>query len=111
MKNKSKEVLEKFLLDWSELNYDKMYQNCTKTWCLNNSKKNLKSLLHTRIKKYKILEVMHLSDVMYDVNVKVRIKGDEKIIKARLLCEEAPFKPSLDGDLGVNPVSLLRGLY
>ncbi len=43
-----------------------------------------------------------------DAIIKVKISGEVKFIRARIICEKEAYKPSPDGIWGVNPVSCLR---
>jgi len=110
-KDKVKIKVEQFLRAWKDNDYTKMYALTQITWSAKHSKKELKRLLPNRIKSFKIENIKEFSECIYDVDITLKIGGKQKKISARLLCELEPYKPSLDGKFGVNPVSLIRNLY
>lgn len=105
---KSTETVKSFLEAWKLQDYEKMHTLCNKTYKVGHTKNQVKALLPNRIKSYKILETNPVSDVMHDVTVSIRIQGKSKKCTARLLCETVPFKPSIDGEWGVNPISITK---
>ncbi len=111
MRNKVKIKIEQFLGAWIDNNHIKMYDFTSKTWKSKHSKKQLKELLPKRIKSFKVEEISEFSPCIYDVKITLRIGGKIKKVTARLLCELEPFKPSVDGEFGINPISITRNLY
>ena len=111
MKEIVRNRIEQFLQSWKDNNHMRMYELTSKTWMSKNSKKKLKQLLPKRIKSYKIESIEVYSECIYDVNIILRISGKTKNVTARMLCELDAFKPSLDGEFGVNPISIIRNLY
>ena len=54
-------------------------------------------------------KVRGLSNVIRDVEVEVTRRNRRKLVlNVRLVCEEAPYTPSAEGDWGGNPTSCLR---
>lgn len=48
---------------------------------------------------------------VYDADIVLMIGSNRKKVTARLVCETEPYKPSVDGEFGVNPISLIKNLY
>ncbi|MDB0602349.1 hypothetical protein PL373_14605 [Tenacibaculum maritimum] len=111
MNNKAKIKVEQFLNAWKENNHIKMYELTSKTWRAKHSKKQLKQLLPKRIKSFKVEEITEFAPCIYDVNITLRVGGKTKKVTARLLCESEPYKPSVDGVFGINPISIIKNLY
>ena len=111
MNNKAKEVITKFLQAWKDNNLTKMYGLTQKTWSSQYSKSVLKKLFQSRIKAFKILEIRESTSTVFDVDVTIRVKGQQRKITARLICETTPYTPSIDGEFGVNPISVIKNLY
>jgi hypothetical protein len=111
MTNKAKIKVEQFLNAWMDNNHIKMYELTSKTWKSKHSKKQLKELIPKRIKAFSISEIKQFSECIYDVDITLRIGGKLKKVTARLLCELEPYKPSIDGEFGINPISIIRNLY
>ncbi len=111
MKTEAHILVVKFLHAWKDNNHIKMYELTSKTWKSKHSKKDLKNLIPKRIKSFKVEEITEFSSCIYDVNITLRIGGKIKKVTARLLCELESFKPSVNGEFGINPVSITRNLY
>ena len=87
----------------------------------------LKRLLPQNVSSYKIEKINKHSEFIYDAVVLITISEKEQMkeqkriverdvqitkkVTARLLCELEPYKPSIDGEFGVNPISVIRNLY
>lgn len=110
MENKAKESVKNFMEAWKKGDHKEMLKQCNKTYRVANTFQKLRALLPDPIKSYEIGEVKKESEVMYDVSVKVKIGNTEKQLTARTISEYAPYKPSLDGQFGVNPVSVTKEL-
>lgn len=111
MKNKAEATLIAFLQAWKDNNHAKMYDLTQKTWRSTHSKKQLKQLINGRIKSFKVLEIREFMPTVYDANVVVKIAGNEKKITARMICETEPYKASVNGEFGVNPISVVKNFY
>ena len=111
MKNKASLVIEEFLKSWLKGDYTNMYELTNKTWSSKHTKKQLKKLIPNRIKSYKIEAIDEFSECIYDVKITLRISGNTKKVNARMLCEIDAFKPSIEGEFGVNPISIINKLY
>ena len=111
MKNKAKEVITKFLQAWKDNNLTKMYELTQKTWSSQYSKSIFKGFFQSRIKDFTITEIRESTPTVFDVGVTIRVKGQQKKITARLICETSPYTPSIEGNFGVNPISVIKNLY
>ncbi len=106
-----KETVTSFFQAWKDFDKKKMYSLTQHTWRSEHTKKDISNLFSTRIKKYKITDIREHTPTVYDVDVDVRFKGKDIKLTARLICEAAPYTPSIDGEWGVNPVSVIRNIY
>ena len=111
MENRVKEIIGKFLQAWKDNNHSKMLELTTETWKDKHTKSTIKGLFQSRIKSFKITEIRESTTTVFDVDITIRIKGQQRKITARLICEIAPYTPSVDGEFGVNPISLIKNLY
>lgn len=117
MKNKAEANIIAFLNSWKSNNFTGMYELTQQTWKFKHSKKQLKKLLTikgnkpSRLKSFKVTEIREFMPTVYDANIVLMIGGNRKKVTARLVCETEPYKPSVDGEFGVNPISLIKNLY
>ncbi len=110
------DTLTKFMNAWKDSNWSEMLENAQKTWRSkeNNNSELLKSWFYLKdLTTFKILKTEKISDTCVDVTLRISylfyISNLKEIkIKARVICETEPYKPSKDGTWGVNPVSILR---
>lgn len=108
-----KERTEEFLKAWKNRKWKKLMSMLQITWNKTHSRKERKKI-RSLFQEYGISEYTILSDkkigpCMYDVQSRiVRKSGIRQEITIRLVCEIEPYKPSLDGTWGVNPISCLR---
>ena len=111
MENKAKEAVKVFMEAWKKGDHKAMLEACNHTYRVANTFQNVRAALPGSIKSYEITGVEQVSEVMYDVQVKVTVSGRRKQpVSARVICETAPFKPSTYGNFGVNPLSIRKGL-
>ncbi len=116
MTEKPVEKLTEFLTAWKDKNFQGMFNACQETWKFNHEKDGIqwidtwygiKNLISWNIIDSKISGVVR--DIKIEISYKdFAFKGKYKTITARLVCETAPFKPDINGDWGVNPISALR---
>lgn len=131
MDNKSKkqlspeETLTKYFNAWIANNYQEMFELTQLTWQNDKKLVNLKQLcqelrlISSEIGKEQEIAGLN-GDVIKDFEVIISYKNplfakkqknkvqNTKII-VRLICEEKPFKASIHGQWGINPISTLRG--
>jgi len=118
MNNNSKQeiILVNFLQSWKEKDWNKMFQSCQKTWQNNHSLDGVTFLESyyclKNLKKWKIIKIKSISNVCIDIKLKIEygINGysERKKIKARIICESEPYKTDINGNWGVNPISILK---
>ena len=93
-----------------------MLKSTQKTWRSkeNNDSDLLKNWFYLKdLLTFKILKIDQISDSCVDILLGISyIFGDSKIketkIRARIICETEPYKPSKEGEWGVNPIGMLR---
>ena len=113
------DALESFMKAWKEENYVMAAEITQLTWYhskreVTNPSEALKDLLLSftpKLLNYEIKGHKSISNIMKDVKISVEYKSaDNKILHktfiARVVCEKAPFHPSVNGRWGVNPLSL-----
>ena len=105
------EKLTAFCDSWTRKDYKKMYQNCQLSWKSKHSHAALKKLIPVKIQSFEILEEREVSPFVKSISLKVQIQGGQRELCGRMLQEIEPYAPSDKGEWGVNPISLLRGLY
>ena len=97
-------------------NFEKMVELCQKSWAddlVDEPEKRLKDIFGPLEKiNVKVGKPVPKSAVWVNVPVDFvyRHEGKEKNVKliASVICETAPYKPSVNGEWGINPTSLLR---
>jgi len=109
------ETLKKFMKAWKDRDWSEMFKYTQKTWQSkegNNPPLLMDWLGPRKLTKTEIIGVNKISDSCVDVTLKIGylfISNLKEVkIKARIICEIEPYKPSKDGEWGVNPVSILR---
>ena len=58
-----------------------------------------------KAKKPKVESVERVSDVFYKASISMDTEVGRRLLKINVIKEDAPYKPSVDGEWGVNPVS------
>lgn len=117
MESKVKKKVKEFLENWKLKDFKEMYKNSQITWKKNHPEKVLKSMFPDKIATYSLGEVKKLTPAHFTVKITVGIKSsllkieNKKHLVAHLVCEIAPFKPSIKGKWGVNPSSVTKNLY
>lgn len=109
------ETVKKFMKAWRDRDWSEMFRYTQKTW-QSKGGNNPPSLMDwfgpKKLTKTKIIDVYEISDCCVDITLKISYlfisNLKETKIKARVICETEPYKPSKDGEWGVNPVSILR---
>ncbi len=108
----AEKVLNNFLKAWQDKRPAEMVKYCPKTWAETHRDqdaiKYLESLICRAIDNYRIQPHNKIiGESCIDLHVSMRIaNGVAKVYRFRLICETAPYTPSLDGDWGVNPISM-----
>ncbi|MBA7580966.1 hypothetical protein ES708_22865 [subsurface metagenome] len=110
------ETTKKFMNAWKDSNWSEMLKYTQKTWRSreNNNSEMLKGWFYLKdLLTFKILKINQISESCVDVILGIGyIFGDSKIketkIRARVICETEPYKPSPTGEWGVNPIGILK---
>ena len=116
-----REVLRDFLAAWYRQDWKDMFIYCQDTWCSksNHSPEVLRDMFGLReLMTFTIGNEVPIKDSIFKLGVAKDFiceiewrNPKDKIykhqIRARLLCEIAPYQPRPDGDWGVNPISIL----
>ncbi|MBA7539487.1 hypothetical protein ES705_31766 [subsurface metagenome] len=116
MKMDAIETVKKFMKAWKNSNWSEMRKCTQKTWRSkeNNNSEMLKDWFYLKdLLTFKILKINQISESCVDVLLGISyLFGDSKIketnIRARVICETEPYKPSKEGEWGVNPIGILR---
>lgn len=113
------EKLENFLEAWKNEDWHGMWKSSQKTWrCRegNNAERLFDLFGHKKLESYEIIGLNEVSDCCVDVEVRIEYSIEphnpftvyEYTIRPRLLNETKEYTPSVDGEWGVNPISILK---
>ncbi len=116
MTEKALEKLTEFLTAWKDSNFQAMFDACQETWKYNHQGSGIvwfENWYGSKTLTYWDIIDSKISGVLCDIELKISykdfaFKGKYKTITARLVCENAPYKPDITGNWGVNPISVLR---
>jgi len=109
-------VVKKFMECWKNREWSDMFRYTQKTW--QSKEGNWPPLLMgwfgpKELVTYKIVKEKKISSTCIDVFIKVSYFFGPELRKsntiARVICELSPYRPSIEGEWGVNPVGVLRG--
>ena len=111
------ERLEKFMEAWKNEDWNGMWKNSQKTWRSkeeNNAERLFDLFGHKKLESYEIKGMNEVSDCCVDIEVSIKYSVEEgtktqiATIRPRLLNEIKEYTPSVDGEYGVNPISMLK---
>jgi len=116
MKMNAIATLTKFMNAWKDNNWSEMLKNTQKTWRSkeNNNSELLKDWFYLKdLLTFKVLKIEAISNSCVDILLSISyIFSDSELkemkIRARVICEIEPYKPSPTGEWGVNPIGILR---
>ena len=102
-------TVAKFMNAWKNSDWAGMLENSQITWRSkrDNNSELLKNWFYLKdLLTFKILKINQISDSFVDVLLSIRYAfGDSKLketkIRARIICEIEPYKPSKNGGWGV----------
>jgi len=117
-KEKARQTLESFLKAWQNKDHALMGQFLQLTWKAENGGKwplfASSWFLVNNMKKWRISEPKRIGQANYEFPLIISFsrggRPQKRRISARIICENGPYEPGLDGSWGINPVSMLRGL-
>lgn len=114
-------TLARFLEAWEKRSWKAMLKYCQLSWVnppsfvysiLLLADVRIRKLFRHKLLSAKILKTEKISDVTTDIKVDIHYKDvnikKKMTRKARVICEVAPMRPSVDGTYGVNPTSLIK---
>lgn len=113
-KNTPEKALQEFLFGWKNRDWNKMLKHSQITWksTQEDAVEKLKSFFAFRdLEMFEVLESKKVSDMCMDVSAVIKYsfeKAKIKKIRARVIREIEPYRPSESGTWGVNPISVLR---
>ena len=112
---KPENTVSKFMETWRKKDFSKMRSHLQKTYLDGPEIMDLaESLGDIDIKSWKIMKSARIGQTCKDVTVNVVFgqngTTNKRRLKIRVICETAPYQPSLLGDWGVNPISVMRRL-
>ena len=101
---------------WMPKRFDRAVKYIQRTWAHENRntiESRLNSMfVHIDVIEYGIKEVIPVTKVVKDIVFWIKLgDGTIRTLKARLICEKYPYKPTIHGKWGINPPSITRGLY
>ena len=109
IKKDAAKAVDDFMRAWFHHDYDEMLAHCQKSWLSmkgDSAREALEMLFNDYLMTaWYVRGCERKSDVMFDALVLVEINGKRARYKIRVICEEMPYKPSVNGRWGVNPVS------
>lgn len=112
MEKKIKNVMEKFLINWKKKDWTKMVKYSQLTWRGYSDENNAHRLEDwfglKNLTKWEITKIEFVGDACRDVFVDINYENRKRKIRARVVCETEPYKPSIKGKWGVNPISCLK---
>jgi hypothetical protein len=107
------DTVKSFLRCWSANHFDGADMLLQRTWIERNPGwlAWMQRIFQYRIlTKWEIIKQSRIGDACIDVHVQVTINGKKSQIKIRVLCETAAYKPDINGQWGINPISILKGM-
>jgi len=98
---------------WKNKKWKKVDKYLQKSWLKNSRDKEFKKMFSSfEVVDFNIMDKEIITDCREEVDFRVdmifRNKQISRYGKANTIREEAPYKPSIKGEWGVNPISLLR---
>ena len=115
--------LMEFLHSWKKGKFKKMAFHCQKTWLSDRpDPANALNIMysHASLETAEILDVedfkgikvealgIDKGEVICDILISVKVNGIVQVRKPRIIKESEAYEPDIDGDWGVNPISMLR---
>jgi len=111
-KKNASAALESYLNAWKGKDYIAMTKHCTETWLEDKAVIGISILEHwyeKDLQGFRIISAKQTGNAAMDFVVAVQFPSeDEKVERVRVICEAAPYRPTIMGRWGVNPVSGLR---
>ena len=110
MDKEMEKVVTEFMDAWSNNDWYEMLIRTQKTW-QSKSSSDAKMIFDLfggqKIESYEIGMGREISSMCYDIIVTI---NKEKRTVARVIKERSPYTPSVEGEWGINPISMLNPL-
>ena len=107
------DVLSKFIDAWTRCDWEEMATWCQLSWvtAIDDPTEALRGLFQYKPLEIEVEHVEEFDGLVYVARLKIKASiargvTQDRVVEARLLCEDGPLKPSRDGLWGVNPLSL-----
>ncbi len=117
-RKEAKKTVERFFTAWRYCDWAEMERLSQWAWRFANATESLEMIYDLFsfmvLRRFKIISSEVKGEAMIDVIAMVEYQYEDsdeirkRTIAARVICEAAPYKPSLDGVWGVNPISVMR---
>jgi len=112
IKSKSKDpkrTLNAFLICWGQKEWSAMFDFTQVTWKVKNETARLSKMFKdVKLEGYNIVKKTKISDVFYEYQCRLLINGKQFITRINCIKESSAYKPDINGEWGINPVSILR---
>lgn len=115
---KEEKALNEFLQAWKNQDWNLMFKRSQITWQKNHPETEGIEFLKCSfgfkdLQEWKIIEKNKISDVCYKITVEIKYRKPSLIyikrkVKAMLICEIEPYKTGVEGEFGINPISILK---
>jgi hypothetical protein len=116
--NDAEKTINNFFVCWQEQRWYDMAGICQKSWAHSRNKEEKIEMLKDffadkELQSFKINKISKHSSVMIEASVKIKYRSVfskmiRRIVHCRCICELSPFRPSISGQWGINPISVLR---
>lgn len=107
------DICNRFMNKWKDGDYKGLKDLVQKTWGSKQDDiaESLKDMLN-KIEDFEIISIKYNAEANEILGKKIfadaMVKIDNRKVKIRLVREKGAYKPSEEGDWGVNPISILR---
>jgi hypothetical protein len=103
------QVLTRWLDAIVKKDYVKAYKYSQLTWKAINSKSKLKTLFENMvIHNWKIISSERIAEANQKITIEAEQPGATNQAEIQVICETGPYKASVKGRWGVNPISALK---
>jgi len=105
--------VSEFFKCWIDRDFEKINEFIQGTWLYHHGEDGFEKMYgQFELTDFYIYDKEIITDCRQEVDFRADIvlgdKPKSMYGKANVICEEAPYKPTPDGEWGVNPLSLLR---
>lgn len=109
MEEKAKTTVERYMRAWCSGNTRRMYKNSQITWKDRHKETVLKNLCEgLHLQKFEIMGTQLTGEASVKVAVEMTINDEVVASCVMVIAENGAYKPTVEGVLGVNPISVLK---